>query len=91
MNKTELTEKMAARTGLTKKDCALALDAVLESIQDALSQEEKVALMGFGSFEVKNRAARTARNPRTGETVSLPESKAVSFHAGAGLKKVLEK
>ena len=91
MNKTELTEKMATSTGLTKKDCTLALDAALESIQDALSREEKVALMGFGSFEVKNRASRIARNPRTGETLTLPESKAVSFHAGAGLKKVLEK
>ena len=89
MNKTELTEKMAARTGLTKKDAALALDAALESIQEALAQGDKVALMGFGSFEVKNRAARTARNPRTGETVELAESKAVSFHAGAGLKKSL--
>ena len=89
MNKTELTEKMAARTGLTRKDCALALDAALESVQEALSQGEKVTLMGFGSFEVKDRAARIARNPRTGETVELAESKAVSFHAGAGLKKAL--
>ena len=89
MNKTELTEKMAARTGLTRKDAALALDAALESIQETLAQGEKVALMGFGTFEVKDRAARTARNPRTGETVELAASKAVSFHAGAGLKKSL--
>jgi len=89
MNKTELTEKMAARTGLTRKDCALALEAALESVQEALSQGEKVAIMGFGSFEVKDRAARIARNPRTGETVELAAGKAVAFRAGAGLKKSL--
>lgn len=91
MNKTELTEKMAARTGLTKKDCAAALDAALESIQGALTEGEKVALMGFGSFEVKARAARTARNPRTGETLTLPAGKAVAFHAGTGLKKAVDR
>ncbi len=87
MNKTELTEKMAARTGLTKKDCALALDAMLDSMTEALAQGDKVALMGFGSFESKERAASTARNPRTGETLEVAARNVVAFHAGAALKK----
>lgn len=86
MNKMELVEKIAARTELTKKDSALALDAALESITQAMKEGDKVQIVGFGSFEVKHRAARTGRNPKTKETIEIPASTVPVFKPGKGLK-----
>ncbi|MCL1795918.1 MAG: HU family DNA-binding protein [Clostridia bacterium] len=86
MNKTELCAALAAKTGFTKKDAGKCAEALFDAITEALCQGEKVQLMGFGTFEVRNRPARTARNPRTGETVKVPASKAPAFKAGKALK-----
>ena len=86
MNKTQLIEAVAAKTDLTKKGAEAAVAAVLESIEDALAAGEKVQLIGFGTFEVKERAARTGRNPATGETIEIAASKYPSFSAGSALK-----
>ena len=86
MNKTELVAAIAEKTDLTKKDAELALTAVVESITEALEKGDKVQLIGFGSFEVKNRAARTGRNPKTKETIEIPASKYPVFKAGKALK-----
>jgi DNA-binding protein HU-beta len=86
MNKSELIAAAAEKAGLTKKDTELALDAVLEVISGALAQGDKVQLVGFGSFEVKERAARTGRNPKTLEEIEIPASKAPAFKAGKALK-----
>ena len=90
MNKTELISAVAEKTGLTKKDSDKAIAAALEVITAALAQGEKVQFVGFGGFEVKERAERTARNPRTGETVTVPASKAIQFKAGKELKNLVK-
>lgn len=89
MNKTELVAAVAEKAGLTKKDAESAVSAVFESIESALVSGEKVQLIGFGTFEVKQRAAREGRNPSTGETIEIAASKVPSFKAGAGLKKAV--
>ena len=86
MNKTELINAVAETSGLTKKDSEVALNAILDTIQNAMKNGDKVQLVGFGSFEVKERAARTGRNPRTKETVEIPASKAPVFKAGQAFK-----
>ena len=86
MNKTELITAMAEASGLTKKDCDTALNAFVDTLQTALKSGDKVQLLGFGTFEVKERAARTGRNPRTKETVEIPASKAPVFKAGQAFK-----
>lgn len=86
MNKTELVAAIAEKTDLTKKDAELALTAVVESITEALEKGDKVQLIGFGSFEVKNRAARTGRNPKTKEAIEIPASRVPVFKAGKALK-----
>ena len=86
MTKTELMNAVAEKTGFSKKDADKAVSAVLEAITDALTSGEKVQLVGFGSFEVKSRAARTGRNPRTKEVVEIPASKVPVFKAGKALK-----
>ena len=86
MNKTELVAAIAEKTDLTKKDAELALTAVVESITEALEKGVKVQLIGFGSFEVKNRAARTGRNPKTKEAIEIPASRVPVFKAGKALK-----
>ena len=86
MNKTELIAAVAEKAELSKKDAEAAITAMVDAITGALSQEEKVQLVGFGSFEVKNRAARTGRNPRTKEVVEIPASKVPVFKAGKALK-----
>ena len=86
MNKTELIAVMAETSGLSKKDCDAALAAFITTVETALKSGEKVQLIGFGSFEVKERAARTGRNPRTKETVEIPASKAPVFKAGQAFK-----
>ena len=89
MNKNELISAMAEKSGLSKKDVGAALDAFVESVQDALKSGEKVQLTGFGSFEVKSRAARTGFNPRTKEPVEIAASNAPVFKAGKLLKDAL--
>ncbi len=91
MNKSELVDKMAEKSGLSKKDSDKALNAMLESVEEALTGGDKVQLIGFGSFEVKQRAARKGRNPQTMEEINIPESKAPVFKAGKDLKEMINK
>lgn len=86
MKKVELVEAIATKAGLTKADAARALDATLETISGALKKGDRVPLVGFGTFAVSKRAARNARNPRTGETIKIAARKAVTFKAGTALK-----
>ena len=86
MKKVELVEAVAEKTGLTKADATRATDAVIATVTEALVNGDKVPLVGFGTFAVSERAAREGRNPRTGETVTIPARKAVSFKAGSALK-----
>ena len=86
MNKTELIAAVAEKTDLSKKDAAAAVSAVLGAITDALKAGDKIQLVGFGTFEVRNRAAKQGRNPRTGETMTVPASKVPAFKAGKALK-----
>lgn len=86
MNKTELVAAVAAKAELSKKDAEAAVNAVLDSVKDALAEGDKVSLIGFGTFSVKTRAARTGLNPRTKETIEIPESKVPAFKAGSALK-----
>ncbi len=86
MNKQELIERMADKTGLTRKDCGTALDGFLSAVTEALQTGDAVKLVGFGSFEVKHRAARTGRNPQTKEPVDIPAQTIPMFKAGKGLK-----
>ena len=86
MNKSQLAEAAAERSGLSKGEATKALDAVLDSITSALQSGEKVSLTGFGTFEVRDRAARTARNPQTGQEMQVAASKAPAFKAGKGFK-----
>ena len=86
MNKTELVASVAEKAGLTKKDAEKAVNALFESVQQALVEGDKVQMIGFGTFEVKERAARTGRNPRTNETIQIPASKNPAFKAGKALK-----
>ena len=85
-NKAELIEKVASATDLTKKDATAAVDAVFSTIQDALANGEKVQLIGFGNFEVRERAARKGRNPQTGQEIEIPASKVPAFKPGKALK-----
>ena len=86
MNKTELVNAIAAKTGLSKKDSDAALAATVEAITEALKAGDKIALVGFGTFEVRERAARTGKNPATGETIEIAACKAPAFKAGKALK-----
>ena len=86
MNKTELVAAVAAKAELSKKDAEAAVNAVFDSVKDALAEGDKVSLIGFGTFSVKTRAARTGLNPRTKETIEIPESKVPAFKAGRALK-----
>ena len=86
MNKAELIEAVADETDTSKAEASRTLDAVLDSISGALSKGDSVALVGFGSFNVRERAARMGRNPATGETIQIAASKGVGFKAGKSLK-----
>lgn len=86
MNRTELINAVAAHSGLTKKDASRVLDALLDTITTALKNEDKVQLLGFGSFEVKERAERLGRNPVTQEELVIPAKKVPVFRAGANLR-----
>ena len=91
MNKTELVAAVAAKAELSKKDAEAAVNAVFDSVKDALAEGDKVSLIGFGTFSVKTRAARTGLNPRTKETIEIPESKVPAFKAGRALKDAVSK
>ena len=86
MNKTELIAAVAEKADLSKKDAEAAITATVDAIAEALTQGEKVQPVGFGSFEVKTRAARVGRNPRTGEEIPISEAKLPVFKAGKALK-----
>ena len=90
MNKAELITKIAEKAGLNKKEAAASLAALTTSITDALKDGESLTLVGFGTFEVKTRAARTGKNPRTGEAIEIPEAKILTFKAGKALKDAVE-
>jgi len=86
VNKAELINRVAEKTGLTKKDTEKAVNAVVETIEQALANGEKVSLVGFGTFEVRSRKARTGRNPQTGATIEIPASRVPAFRPGKALK-----
>lgn len=86
MNKSEFVDAVANDTGFTKADAAKAVDGVVSVITDALKQGDQLNLIGFGSFQVKDRAARTGRNPRTGQAIEIKASKMPTFKAGKALK-----
>jgi len=87
--KAEFVDKVAAKSGLSKKDAGSAVDAVISSIEDALQSGEEVSFTGFGKFHVASRGAREGRNPRTGESMTIAASKVPRFTAGSGLKKAV--
>ena len=91
MNKAELINAVAEKAALSKKDSEAAVNAALEAITGALSDGEKVQLVGFGSFEVKKREARVGRNPKTKEAIEIPASTVPVFKAGKALKDVVAK
>ncbi len=86
MNKAAMIAKIAEKSALNKKQAEAALNAFEETIIEALKEGDKVQLMGFGTFEIKERAARTGRKPSTGETIEIPAKKSPVFKAGKGLK-----
>lgn len=86
MNKTELARNVADKTGLTIAAAGEAVNAVIESVLGALENGEEVALLGFGTFKVVERAARTGRNPQTGEEIEVPASKSITFKVSKSLK-----
>jgi len=90
MNKAVLTDVVAEKTGLTKKDAKIAINAVLESIVDGLCGEAKVTLVGFGTFSAVKRSARQARNPKTGEAIEVPARVVPKFKASAALKEAVK-
>ncbi len=91
MTKAEFIDAIAANGDYTKKDAEKALKTVIDTITDSLTKGEKISLVGFGTFEVKERAAKTAINPRTKETVNVPAKKVPTFKAGKGLKDTIAK
>ncbi len=91
MNKTQLIDVVATKTGLKKKDAEAAVNAMNEAIVEALVAGDKVQLIGFGTYEVKERAAREGRNPATGETIKIAASKSPAFSAGKAFKDAVNK
>lgn len=86
MNKTDLINSIAAKSGLNKKNSEAALNAFISSVEETLKNGDKVVLVGFGTFEVRKRAARKGRNPQTKQEITIPASNAPVFKAGKGLK-----
>ena len=91
MNKSDLINKVAESTELSKKDAGKAVDAVFQSIMDSLGEGERVQIIGFGNFEVRDRAARKGRNPQTGEEIQIAATKVPAFRAGKALKDAVKK
>lgn len=90
MNKAEMIAAMAKKSGLTKKDCEAAVSAYHAVVGDALMAGDKVQIVGYGSYEIKERAARTGRNPKTKEKILIPASKMPVFKAGKALKDAIQ-
>ncbi|WP_176585859.1 HU family DNA-binding protein [Priestia megaterium] len=90
MNKTELVDAVATKSELAKQDSKKAVDALFETISNTLAKEEKVQLVGFGTFEIRERAERTGRNPQTGEEMTIPASKSPAFKPGKELKEAVK-
>ena len=90
-NKAELVDRVAKKTQLTKKDVSATVEALFETIQEALKAGEKVQVIGFGTFEVRERAARKGRNPQTGKEIKIKASKVPAFKAGKDLKDAVKK
>jgi len=86
VNKTQLVEQIAENADISKASAGRALDAFIEAVTETLTAEEQVALVGFGTFSVRTRAARTGRNPKTGEEIQIAEAKVPAFKAGKALK-----
>lgn len=91
MNKVELVTSMAEKAGLSKKDAERALNAFADTVTEALKANDKVSLVGFGTFEVRERSVREGRNPQTGEKVQIAACKVPAFKAGKSLKDILKK
>jgi len=91
LNKAELVSAVAEKADMSKKDAEKAVKAVFEVIEESLAQSEKVQLVGFGTFEVKDRAERTGRNPQTKEAIVIPAAKVPGFKAGKALKDAVQK
>ena len=91
MTKAELIEKIAAGAGLSKADASRALDSTLDAIKASLKKDQKVTLVGFGTYSVSKRKARKGRNPRTGEVINIPAAKTPKFTSGKALKDALKK
>ena len=85
-NKADLIDGVASKTGLTKKDATSAVEALFDVVTETLADGERVQVIGFGSFEVRDRAARKGRNPQTGEEIQIAATKVPAFKAGKGLK-----
>ena len=90
MNKADLVEKVANQTGLTKKTSREAVDAIISAVTDSLTTEERVTLVGFGTFQVRQRKARKGVNPQTREAINIPAKKVPKFVAGKGLREKVE-
>lgn len=90
MNKTDLINNIAAKSGLTKKDVETVLNGFLGEVTSALSSGEKVQLIGFGTFETRSRSGRVGRNPQTGKTINIPATKIPAFKAGNKLKEAVK-
>ncbi|MFP7159420.1 HU family DNA-binding protein [Priestia aryabhattai] len=90
MKKAELIDAVATKAELTKQDSKKAVDALFETISNTLGKEEKIQLIGFGTFEVRERAERTGRNPQTGEEMTIPASKVPAFKPGKELKEAVK-
>ena len=91
MNKSELVSYVAESTGLSKKDSEKAVVSILDAIIDSLAKGDKMQLVGFGTFEIRERAARTGRNPKTGAEIEISSSKVPAFKAGKALKDIVNK
>jgi DNA-binding protein HU-beta len=90
MNKTELIKAVSEKAELTQKDAAKVLDSVLETITNSLANDDKVQIIGFGTFEVRERSARKGRNPQTGEEIEIAATKAPAFKPGKELKEAVK-
>lgn len=90
-NKADLIDGVASKTGLTKKDATSAVEALFDVVTETLADGERVQVIGFGSFEVRDRAARKGRNPQTGDEIEIPATKVPAFKAGKGLKDAVKK
>lgn len=91
MNKVDLINTVAEKAGLSKKDAEKAVNAFVDSVQEALAKGEKVSLVGFGTFEVRERSARKGRNPQTGETIDIAAARVPAFKAGKVLKEAVSR